>query len=112
MFTENDLAQFYGTEYYYKHPFGILLTDGATFLMQNGAGWLVDAVASHQNVAKKLDFQLWELEVREDKTADLTCRPDMGETPIITQHIDYTDFPLDGIKMYLSNNVLMLPNEY
>jgi hypothetical protein len=39
-----------------------------------------------------------------------------GSEPIITQRIDYTDFPLEQIDLWLvadgKNWVLMLPTEY
>jgi len=29
-----------------------------------------------------------------------------------TQHIEFTDFPLDEIKFYFADNVILLPSEY
>lgn len=111
-----NLAHFYGTEQYYKHPFGILLTDGAHYLSQNGAGWLIDAIASYQTktwLASEpmlQQIQFWKLIVHANESATLICERDTDDIAI-TQEIEYTDFPADGIKLYLSNGVLMLPSE-
>jgi len=35
------------------------------------------------------------------------------DSPILAkQEIEYTDFPLDEIKMYCENRVIFLPSEY
>lgn len=69
------------------------------------------------------DFQIWLLVVgnnhefikpKTNYNAILTCwedTPKKNQTPSVTQHIEYTDFPLPSIKLYLENKVLMLPNE-
>ena len=116
--TEQDLAQFYCTENYYRHWLGVLkMTDGAYYLNANGAKWLIDAIASYQT--RKLlqrpmwrEFQVWELNVREDKAATLTGKEDSDRKPVVVQDIPYTDFPLPHIKLYLSERVLMLASEY
>lgn len=125
MFTEADLNQFSGTETYWKHWMGIVYTDGVQFLSQNGAGWLVDLVASHQLNPKLRtgdlnDFQLWELTVNDDNTAVATCRGDSDTPVVVEQKIEFSDFPLKNIKLYLergsidgtnSVKILMLPSE-
>jgi hypothetical protein len=46
---ENTLAHFKGTEQHFRHwTSSIIYTDGIEYLNANGAGWLVDAIASHQ----------------------------------------------------------------
>lgn len=108
---KDTLGQFIGTENWHQYSKlfpRILLTDGALFVAQNGgengAFWLMDAIASHQPKALKnpslRDFQLWELKVSNDKFAVLTCRPDSNEKAVITQRISYTDFDLPSIKFY------------
>ena len=119
-FTESDLSNFYGTEHWYRHWTGLLVyTDGIHYLVEHGAAWLVDAVASYQtepklNKGMLADFQIWELKVKDSK-AVLTCRADSGKKPVVTQEIEYTDFPLSEIKLYVENGgdakVLMLPSE-
>lgn len=106
---EQGLAQFVGTEEWHKHQFGLKYTDGVKFLAENsGAYWLVDAIASYQ---KKESFQLWTLTVT-DHRAVLEMREDSDAPIIVQQNIEFTDFPLPEIKLYLVDGVLMLPSEY
>ena len=115
--TQDQLASFYGTSQWYQF-WGdprITYTDGIQFLNANGAAWLVDAIASYQR-EKVLQtealkaFQLWELKVKDGKGI-LTCREDSGCNAVITQKIEYTDFPFD-IKIYVEGNVILLPSEH
>lgn len=115
MFDPNELAQFYGTEKYYRHwTRKLVWTDGIQYL-QDGAGWLLDAIASYQG-EKSLskdgleDFQLWELKVKDSK-AVLTCRADSDEPAVVEQLIEYTDFPMEYIKIYVERGSLDGKNE-
>ena len=74
-----DLAQFTGTEQWFRHSINrsILYTEGAQHVAEHGgAYWLLDEIALIQpydkNVAAE-EFQVWTLTVRPDKTATLTC---------------------------------------
>jgi hypothetical protein len=113
--TADILAGFYCTEHHHRHLFGMLYTDGIHYLAENGAGWLVDAIASYQG-SKELQtesfkyFQFWNLKVT-GKTAVLTCVEDSGMTPVITQEIELTDFPFD-IDIWVENGVMILPSEH
>ena len=80
-----------------------------------GAFWLIDLVASHQTARlRQEEFQIWTLIVDRDKIpmAVATCQADTDEPLLVKQEIDYTDFPLPSIKLWLVGGVLMLPNEY
>ncbi|MEI2579903.1 DUF6876 family protein [Scytonema sp. PRP1] len=120
MITEADLSQFTGSETVFKHWLGTFLyTQGIKYLVDTAAsGWLIDAIASYQTRTLLLqhpelkEFQLWQLEVNEDKTATLSCRADSDCNPVVVQNIEFTDFPLQHIKLYLCQKVLMLPSEY
>jgi len=115
---EAELRQFTGTGHYYKYMFNIVLTDGTKYLADRaGAYWLMDVVASWQT-AKKVaceHFQLWKLDVKEDKKATVLADDGNGNE-IARQKIPYTDFPLRSQRLYLVNDgryrVLMLPSEY
>jgi len=128
---QSELDQFTGTERYTRWSllFGrMVLTDGAKFVAENGGGngafWLMDAIASHQPKALKnemlRDIQFWTLEVKEKngrKSAVLTCRTDSGEKPVITQRIEYTDFDLPKIDLWVepldeNTYVILLPSEH
>ena len=111
---------FYGTENYYKHM-NVLLTDGAKFLAEEGkCFWLMDVVASYQAelLKKGCEFQLWNIKVDKDKKATITCREDSGVPPVVTQVVEYTDFPLDEYEFYgiydyfYKKTVVMLKGEY
>jgi hypothetical protein len=117
-----NLDNFIGTERYYRHFLGMLLTDGVHYLCENGVAWLIDAVASYQREPevtgnKRLqEFQLWEL-VKTGTSAVLTLREDSGEKPIVTQEFYYTDCPLDKITLYVESGgqgskVCLLPSEH
>ena len=117
MLTQSDLDQFYGTENHYKHLFGLIFTDGIKYLAEKGkAYWLLDIVASYQSQLKRNErtryFQIWILKKNDDNSAVVTCQEDSGIKPVITQKIPYTDFPLDEIKLYVENGVLLLPSEH
>jgi hypothetical protein len=111
------LAHCYGTEGY--HRFSILsrlvLTDGAKYLADEcQAYWLMEAIASHQKTCMKdemlVDMQFWTLKV-EDGSGVLTCERDTDDIAI-TQNIPSTNFPLDEVKLYVTNEVILLPSEY
>lgn len=103
---ESNLMQFTGTATWWKIP-----------LFARYSYWLIDAIFSHQ-YAKFIqsseslqDFQVWELIVKKDQSASLQFS-DGNETSKAVQQIEYTDFPLSNIKLYLCHRVLMLPGEY
>lgn len=112
-----DLWQFTGSEHWYRHSLirTILYTDGAQFVAeQGGAYWLLDEIAFAQKgnpaVAAE-EFQLWKLTVNPDQTGLLVCEDGNGNA-VYTKPLDYTDFPLAEIKLYFTNNVILLPSEY
>jgi hypothetical protein len=128
---QSQLDQFTGTEGYTRwSPLfrRMVLTDGAKFVADNGgahgAYWLVDAIASHQRKVLKderlRDIQFWTLEVTEKdgrRSAVLTCRADSGEKPAVVQRIEYTDFDLPKIDLWvepLDENTfcILLPSEH
>jgi hypothetical protein len=78
-------------------------TDGIRFLQQNGCCWLIDAIASYQTHEFKLadECQFWKLSVDlETQQAKLICDDGNGNIRI-TQEIDYTDFPLSKLDIYV-----------
>jgi hypothetical protein len=94
----------------------ITFTDGVHFLAEKaGAYWLIDLIAPHKN--RRLsneEFQIWTFTVNRDKPpmAVATCQADTDEPVLRRQRIEYTDFPLPAIKLWLVDGVLMLPSEY
>jgi hypothetical protein len=117
MSLEHELRQFTGSEHHYRHRLGFVYTDGVKYLAEKaGAYWLLDVIGSYQErrelrAARLVDFQLWELKVNDNKTCAVRCFEDSGMPPAIEQQIEYTDFPLASVKLYLENGCLMLPSE-
>ena len=114
--TKTDLKQFTGSETWYRHPFNrkVLFTDGAKHVADaGGAYWLIDIIASVQHMPEvaKEGFQLWKLTVTPKQTGTVTCEDGNGNA-VYTQELEYTDFPLDEIALYFTNNTILLPSEY
>ena len=118
----NHLAQFTGSETFTRHALrrSMLMTEGVVFLAEAAqAHWLTDAIASYQHDqrVRAEEFQVWRLDVDvQARRAALTMSDGNSRSPIITQAIEYTDFPLDLIEMWMVASgdhwVLMLPSEY
>jgi hypothetical protein len=109
------LSQFIGTEKLYRITHRHVLTDGTKFLAEQAqCFWLLDAIASH--LVKTYDdyFAVARLLVNES-SAVLTL-DDGNDAVFATQKIEFTDFPIQEIKLYCSFDgqhwVIMLPSEY
>ena len=114
--TKSDLADFTGTEQIWRHGLvrHVVYTDGVQHVAEAGeAYWLIDKVACAQleEHVRAHEFQLWTLTVKEDLSANLVCTDGNGTT-VSTEHIGYTDFPLPELKLYVTNNTILLPSEY
>jgi hypothetical protein len=114
---EADLAQFCGTDNWWRHwTRRITYTDGVKFLAEKaGAYWLIDLVASYQTARlRREEFQIWTLTVDRQRTppAVTTCQSDTDKPLLVRQEIEHTDFPLAAITLWLVKAVLILPNEY
>jgi hypothetical protein len=115
--TQADLDQFTGSEQWYRHGINrnVLFTDGAKYLAdQAGAYWLLDEIAiiqPHDPRVAAEEFQVWKLAVRPDRTATLTCDDGNGNI-VFTKEIEFTDFLLDEVRLYFSNNTIYLPSEH
>lgn len=113
---ELNLGQFIGTENYYRH--GLLknfrYTDGIKYLAdETGSYWLVDVVASYQLKHRNKPFQLWKIKVnKDDNSAVVTAKEDIGLRPFVRQKIRYTDFPLEEFEFYVADGVILLKSEY
>lgn len=136
MLDKHILCGFCGTENYHRWSAlfpAMLMTDGTLYVAQNGgesgAFWLMDAIASHQRKLLKHDderlheMQFWKLTVVEHgghKGAVLECRADSDEKPVIQQHIEFTDFDLPEIELWVGPasvggrkvQIVLLPSEY
>jgi hypothetical protein len=114
MLTHADLAHFTGSEQVYRHSLmrNMLYTEGVQYLAEKaGAYWLLDKVATMQLEprVKAEEFQAWKLKVADSK-ATLTCEDGNGNI-VHKEEIEFTDFPLDHIDLWVENHVIMLPSE-
>jgi len=116
--TESDLGGFTGTGTWWRNPMfpRFTYTDGVKYVADTGgAYWLIDAIFSHQidPKARAEEFQFWELKRRRPgEGATLAMTDGNSETPIVRQVIEFTDFPLESIRFYFKDRVLLLPSEY
>lgn len=111
------LAQFTCSDAsYYCAPDGLHYTEGVRFLVEKmRAEWLVHAITRLQSVAFQdgglTEFQLWELAVKEDGSATLTCSR-ASDDPVFRESIVAPGFPLSYVRLYVQGGVLMLPSEH
>ena len=112
-----DLAQFTGSETFYRHPLsgGCVYTEGVQYLAEAGSAyWLIDAILCPQPHVGKLqaaEFQVWTLTLRADRSATLICT-DGDDEELYSHHIPWTDFPLATVSLWFSNRTLYLPSEH
>ena len=123
---ETRLAQVQSGDTLYRHWMkGICYTEGVRFAAELcGAYWLIDAIASHQfGKVKAEPFQVWTLHVaskdapkqKNSVAAILICTDgDKGDgaVELARQNIEYTDFPIDKITIWVEDGVMLLPAEH
>ena len=114
---KNELKNFCGSEALYEYNFlwiKFYYSDGCRFLFEESKSyWLLNLIASWQDSILDIDkaFQTWELKKINDKKWIIKCS-DGNKSELCRQELSYSDFPLDHIKLWLVNGVLMLPTEY
>lgn len=98
-----------GTEKYYKYLHGTLLTDGTKYLASTyECYWFIDLVAIHGRHIKE-EFQVWILKKTDGK---FTVTVEDGRKNVVkTIPIPYSDFKADEVRVWLENNVIMIPCE-
>jgi hypothetical protein len=116
-----DLAQFTGTEHYYRHPLArrVVFTDGVKYFADTvGAYWLLDILATElPKHALKHGIIFIDCVVKNGKAA-LSARTDAGRPNLWERAIDFTDCPEGGWHFYMAGGgpddavVIMLPSEY
>ena len=115
---ELDLSYFTGSERFVRHTIvkSVILSEGAAYLTEKGAAWLIDIIAIAQtNPAVSVEpFQSWTLTVNEDdhsariSATDGGAEEDEDDEPIYRtlyfQKIPFTDFPLKSVTLYCCSN--------
>lgn len=121
---EENLRQFTGTENYHRYSAlfrTFVLTDGAKYLAEEaGAYWLMDAIASHRASYKNEGFVAAKLSKATASNGWVLRLEDGNDGLLADQLIEYSDFPLDEITLYVIPqdtgnqilHVIMLPSEY
>ena len=110
------LSHFTGMQNYHRVLPRLVITDGIQYLANKANSyWLVSAIYSHLVIQPIYSaFVVARLTVS-DKTAHLVL-DDGNDQVICEQYIEYTDFPIDKVKIYCSYQerlwVLMLASEY
>lgn len=99
-----------GADHWCRHPMmrRFLYTSGVEFMAeQAGAYWLIDVVMSYQPELAKhpmcCSHQFWRLVPTPEKgegSAVVECIPDLGLPPVVSQWIEYTDFPFEDGKPF------------
>jgi hypothetical protein len=113
---QTSLAQFTGTEKYYRIRSRHLLTEGTKYLAEKAeCFWMMDAVASHLGEIGTAD---WFVHVRVTVNCNRATMiyEDGNGHEHARQEIPYTDFPMNTISLYAcwdgEHWVIMLPSEY
>ena len=118
---KNDLATFTGTERFYKVPLlGTVFTDGIQYLAEKAnCFWLVtDASVIAKSLMNRSPFVTVDLkklspEKKEALGYEAIIEYSDGNNTILeTQKYHLTDFPMEQIRLFFTNNTLMLPGEY
>ena len=117
---QSGLDQFTGTDHYYRHLGKFVYTDGIKYMAETAeAYWLLDVIFSHVADiygnpaldAEQKEFLVCTLTVADDDSAVFTI-DDGNDNILATQKIEYTDFPARTVKLYVENNVALLPGEH
>lgn len=116
LFDQSTLAQFMGTECYYRISKRHLLTDGTKYLAEQAeCFWMMDAIASHLAEIGTADWFVIVKTTVKDARALMVYEDGNGHEHA-RQEIPYTDLPLAVITLYAcwdgEHWVIMLPSEY
>ena len=113
----DQLAQFTGTERYYRLYPKVVLTDGTQHLADTaGCYWLMDLYASHLAMIDAIVESFTCLKLTKNGIGANIVIEDGNTHALAQQHVEYTDFPLDTFVFYAvwagEFWVLMLRSEY
>jgi hypothetical protein len=109
-----ELAQFTGTETWYRHPLNryLLYTEGVQFFAEKaGCYWLLDIVATELFRLQVAEPFLHVKLIVDDGEADIVVDDGDGSA-VFRRHIQFTDAPPGDWRFYLTDNVVLLPSEY
>lgn len=96
-----DLAQFTGTEHYYRMLPRFVVTDGVKYLMdQAGCYWLAQLMGSHLLEMDTDENAFTVLELKRSGAGAVITIGDGNDHVIAHQVVEYTDFPFDEFRLY------------
>lgn len=116
-----ELQHFYGSELCYKIPLlGIKITESINYFANaTECFWLItDVSVIAKNLSKKSQFITIDFKrLSEKKKLKMQCEAVInysdGNGNIFETHkYNITDFPLDELRLFYVNGILMLPSEY
>jgi hypothetical protein len=108
---QEGLEQFYGSGNFYINPLvKYKYTDGVKYFAENaGAYWLLQEI---NGLTVRLPGYFFNIRViSKDNKADIII-DDGNDNILKKKHIGFTDLPAGEWQFFLTDNVLMLPNEY
>lgn len=111
----NMLNGFIGSEHFYRMYPNVIITDGVKFLCEQAqCFWLIDCIYSYQTIKNVViePFQVIDLTVDLEKHTGLIVVTDGNDVELTRQELEYTDFPLPKIRLYYTDNTVLLPREY
>ena len=109
------LRGFTGSEQFFRMYPNVIITEGVKFLCdQAQCYWLIDCIFSYQTIRKvaREPFQVLDLTVDLEKRTGLILVTDGNNLELYRQALEFTDFPLQAIKLYYVDQTVMLPREY
>lgn len=116
---ELDLTGFTGTEHYYRLTNRAVLTDGTAYLAREGrCFWLMDVIASYIPTLPSDEHFAIAVFKRKGAGGHFELVDDIRPRRYYaTQEIEYTDFPLNEIRLYVERLddeqwVILLPSEH
>ncbi|WP_165733693.1 DUF6876 family protein [Polaribacter sp. 20A6] len=118
---KHDLQLFSGSENIYSLPIlGTKYTEGILYLVNKAnCFWLLlDASGIAKSLLDKsyfitIDFKRLNKENQETTGKEATINYGDGNDTILESHsYNYTDFPLDELRLFFIDGTLMLPSEY
>ncbi len=115
---EAELAQFTGTEMYYRDLLSrFLYTDGVQFLLENyQCYWLSEQIFMYNLSCIPDEFQVWKLQRNykdNQPTSEFALSMEDGNSnTLYSTIIPFSDFEADKVELWFSNNVLYLPSEH
>jgi len=105
------LEDFHGTEEYHEAWLGVVATDGVKYVMENGYSWIVtDSISAIKTELADQRFLVVKLILLPGKKARMIIDDGNGSV-LCTQEYDYTDAKRE-LKLYYTDEVIMLPGEY